>query len=201
MCGTADDSQPVTDNPWRGRGVFHMTPAVRSTPWNRRIRRMCVWGTPAIYSQPADEVEMTSVARESRERRHGEVRGQGQSMPLVPRRVCGWGAQCAVKRSRPRLGASRTGGDVGDVVVREAAAERRHGVLAVGDLLHDGLLVEAAVEVLLERGLLQGLLRHDHVLAARVARRAVAREDSLARSRIASEGLWKAGRQAGRMDQ
>lgn len=40
------------------------------------------------------------------------------------------------------------GSDVGDVVVREAAAEGGHGTLAVGDLGHDGLLVEATGEEL-----------------------------------------------------
>lgn len=40
------------------------------------------------------------------------------------------------------------GSDVGDVVVRETAAEGGHGTLAVGDLGHDGLLVEATGEEL-----------------------------------------------------
>ena len=34
-------------------------------------------------------------------------------------------------------------GNVGDVLVSEAASESRHGALAVGDLGHDGLLLEA----------------------------------------------------------
>ena len=41
--------------------------------------------------------------------------------------------------------------NVGNVIVREAAAERRHRVLAVGHLLDHRRLVEAAVEILLER--------------------------------------------------
>ena len=45
-------------------------------------------------------------------------------------------------------GGDDVGGDVGDVVVGKAAAEGRHGVLAVGDLGHDGLLVEATSEEL-----------------------------------------------------
>ena len=46
-----------------------------------------------------------------------------------------------------RLG-DNIGGNVGDVLVGEAAAERRHGTLAVGNLGNDRLLLEAAGEVL-----------------------------------------------------
>ena len=121
-----------------------------------------------------------------------------------------------------------------NVLVRETAAERRHGVLAVGDLVDDRLDVDTAVKVLGERlelrggssgcaseggkqravgrrrgerrfpfastakgqasanvrrvaAYLEGLLRHDDVLAARVARGAVAREDLLARGGVGRE--------------
>jgi len=78
--------------------------------------------------------------------------------------------------------------NVRDVLVGEAAAEGRHGTLAIGDLLHHSLLVETAVQVLLQGILLERLLRHDDVLAASVARSAVSGEHGLARSRVAREG-------------
>ena len=80
------------------------------------------------------------------------------------------------------------GGDVGDVVVRKAAAEGGHGVLAVGDLGHNGLLVEATGEELLDGGLLEGVVGHNGVLAAGVAGSAVGVEDLLASASVTGEG-------------
>ena len=58
-------------------------------------------------------------------------------------------------------GGDDIGGDVGDVVVREAAAEGGHGVLAVGDLGHHGLLVEATGEELaIRKGMLVSTRSH-----------------------------------------
>ena len=51
----------------------------------------------------------------------------------------------------------------------------------------DGLDVDAAGEVLLEGIKLQGLLRHDDVLATGVAGSAVAREDGLTSGSVTSE--------------
>ena len=78
--------------------------------------------------------------------------------------------------------------DETDLLVREAAAERRHGVLAVGHLSHDGRLLAAAGQVLVKRVLAEGLLGGDDVVAARVARGAVAREQRLAGLDVAGEG-------------
>ena len=49
------------------------------------------------------------------------------------------------------------GGNVCDLIVIEAASECRHGILAVGHLIDDGGLLEAASKVLLKRFLAQSL--------------------------------------------
>jgi hypothetical protein len=67
-------------------------------------------------------------------------------------------------------------GNVLDLIVVQAASEGRHRVLAVGDLHHNRGLLQAAVKVRLEGFLSQGLLVLDHVVAAGVARSAVAGE-------------------------
>ncbi len=66
--------------------------------------------------------------------------------------------------------------DVNDVAVVKTATKGRHGVLAVGHLGDDGGLREATGEVGGEGVLAKGLLVLDHVVAARVARGAVAGE-------------------------
>ena len=75
-------------------------------------------------------------------------------------------------------------------IIKDAArapAERRHGVLAVGHLSHDGALLAAAGQVLVKRVLAEGLLSRNDVVAARVAGRAVAREQRLARLDVAGK--------------
>ena len=59
--------------------------------------------------------------------------------------------------------------DVADLLVREAAAERGHGVLPVRHLSHDGRLLAPAGQVLVKRILAEGLLGRDDVVAAGVA--------------------------------
>ena len=61
-------------------------------------------------------------------------------------------AECGFTTLLParRRGLDDVRSDVGDVLLRQAAAERGHRILTVRDLLHDRLIVEAAVEVLLE---------------------------------------------------
>merc|ERR1719396_47939 len=95
-----------------------------------------------------------------------------------------------VYRSVPPLLGRRD--DIGrhilNVSLRQAAAKGWHGILAVGHLLHHCCLVSPAIEVLLQRRLLEGLLRHDDVLATCMTRGTVAREDLLTGSCIAGEG-------------
>ena len=71
------------------------------------------------------------------------------------------------------------GSHVGDVAGAQLAAEGGHGVLAVGDLVLDGLFMASAVvgQIGLERILLQGALGVHHVAATHVASRAVGAED------------------------
>ena len=85
-------------------------------------------------------------------------------------------------------GGDDVGRDVRDVVLAEASAEGRHGVLPVGDLRHHRLLVPSPREVLLERGLLEGLIGHDDVLSAGVTRGAVGVEDLLPGADVSGEG-------------
>ena len=87
------------------------------------------------------------------------------------------------------------GRDVADLLVGEAAAEGGHRVLAVRHLGDDGRLLAAAREVRVERLLAERLLRGDDVVAARVARGAVAREDGRAGLDVA---LWEVERSDGR---
>lgn len=87
------------------------------------------------------------------------------------------------------------GRDVADLLVGEAAAEGGHRVLAVRHLGDDGRLLAAAREVRVERLLAERLLRGDDVVAAGVARGAVAREDGRAGLDVA---LWEVERSDGR---
>ena len=85
-------------------------------------------------------------------------------------------------------GGNNVRGDVGNIILRKTSAEGRHGILSVGYLRHDGLLVTSAGEVLLKGGLLKGLIGHDDVLSAGVACGAVGVEDLFSGSDISSEG-------------
>ena len=67
--------------------------------------------------------------------------------------------------------------DILNLILIQAAAERGHGVLSVGNLVDDGGLLEATLEVLLKGLLAQGLLVLDDVVAASVASSAVASEN------------------------
>merc|ERR1719396_438 len=91
------------------------------------------------------------------------------------------GRHASAYRSFPALLGRRDdiGRHVLDVSLRQAAAKGWHGVLAVGHLLHHCCLVSPAIEVLLQRCLLQCLLGHDDVLATCMTRGTVAREDLL----------------------
>merc|ERR1719444_430653 len=99
------------------------------------------------------------------------------------------GAPSGRRRSSP-LGclAEDVVGHVLDVVRAQLLAEGRHGVLAVGHLGLDGLHVVAAREVLLERLLLQLLLRRHGVVAAGVAGGAVALADALPVLQVRGQG-------------
>merc|ERR1712176_913182 len=79
-------------------------------------------------------------------------------------------------------------GHVVDVVRAQPLAEGRHGVLAVDHLVLDGVHVVAAREVLLDRLLLQLLLRRHGVVATRVAGRAVPVEDTLPVLQVRGQG-------------
>lgn len=69
--------------------------------------------------------------------------------------------------------------NIGDGVVVKTSSEGRHGVLSVGDLGDDSLLVTASSKVRLKSLLLKGLFRHDDVLSSGVASSAVGVEDLL----------------------
>mmetsp|Transcript_103935 Transcript_103935/g.270610 ORF Transcript_103935/g.270610 Transcript_103935/m.270610 type:complete len:254 (-) Transcript_103935:2-763(-) len=84
-------------------------------------------------------------------------------------------------------------GNIIDVVGAQLLTEGRHGVLAVGDLGHDGCDAVAAREVLLKRIFLEFLLRDDSVVAARVAGRAVAVEDALAVLQVGGQSRLATG--------
>mmetsp|Transcript_34869 Transcript_34869/g.71267 ORF Transcript_34869/g.71267 Transcript_34869/m.71267 type:complete len:231 (-) Transcript_34869:72-764(-) len=83
---------------------------------------------------------------------------------------------------------NNVGGDIGNVIIRKTPTERRHGILAVRDLIDNRLLIAAAGEVLLKSLLLEGLVGHDHVLSAGVACRAVRVEHLLSSTNVTSEG-------------
>ena len=79
------------------------------------------------------------------------------------------------------------GSDVLDLVLIEAAAEGRHGVLAVGHLVDDAGLLVATLQVLLQGLLAERLLVLDDVVAAGVASSAVAGEDLGASVKVSGE--------------
>mmetsp|Transcript_9795 Transcript_9795/g.26031 ORF Transcript_9795/g.26031 Transcript_9795/m.26031 type:complete len:213 (+) Transcript_9795:203-841(+) len=79
-------------------------------------------------------------------------------------------------------------GHVIDVIRAQLLAEGRHGVLAVRNLRDDGRDAVAAREVLLQGFLLEFFLRHDGVVAASMARCAVAVEDALAILQVSGQG-------------
>merc|ERR1719305_371790 len=66
--------------------------------------------------------------------------------------------------------------------------ERHAGVLAIGHLSNNRRLLAAAGQVLVKRILAEGLLSRNDVVAARVAGRAVAREQRLAGLDVSGEG-------------
>merc|ERR1719210_150383 len=90
--------------------------------------------------------------------------------------------------------------DVLNVIRAQALAEGRHGVLAIGDLILDGLHVVAASEVLLQRVLFDLLLGHDAVVAAGVAGCAIRREDALTVLQISGQS-WAATSHSGKQPQ
>lgn len=78
------------------------------------------------------------------------------------------------------LGSSNNvGGNIGDGFIVQASSERGHGVLSVGDLGDDSLLIASTSKVGLKGLLLKGLFRHDHILSTGVASSAVGIEDLL----------------------
>ena len=96
---------------------------------------------------------------------HSERNLKSSTVPLIPLAVGGL--------------VEDVGCDVVDVLRVQAAAKSRHGVLPVGHLVHDGGLLETALEVLLKSVLAEGLLVLDDVVSAGMAGRTVAIEHSL----------------------
>ena len=70
-------------------------------------------------------------------------------------------------------------GNIGNVTVIETSTECRHGVLSVGDLVDDSLLVSATSQEGGKGFLLKSLVGHDHILSSGVAGGAVGIEDLL----------------------
>ena len=74
---------------------------------------------------------------------------------------------------------NNVGGNIGDGFVIKTSSESRHGVLSVGHLSDDGLLVTSTSKVGFKGLLLKGLFGHDDVLSSGVASSAVGVEDLL----------------------
>merc|ERR1719277_1751735 len=104
----------------------------------------------------------------------------------------------ATKKNKGRAGLCRPSplgrlveavvGHILDVVRAQPLTEGRHGVLAVDHLVLDRLHVVATCEVLLDRLLLQLLLRRNGVVAARVAGGAIPVEDALPVLQVCGQG-------------
>ena len=80
------------------------------------------------------------------------------------------------------------GSNIPNLFVRKPAAEGGHRILAVGDLIDDGGLLEAASEVLLEGRFLESLLGLNDVITSCVAGGAVTCEDLRAILEVSSVG-------------
>ena len=82
------------------------------------------------------------------------------------------------------------GSHISDVTIRELAAERGHGVLAIGHLIGDGSFVAVAVvgEIGIEGFSFEGALTIHNVAATHVASHAVGGEDLTAVGDISSKG-------------
>mmetsp|Transcript_18887 Transcript_18887/g.33946 ORF Transcript_18887/g.33946 Transcript_18887/m.33946 type:complete len:158 (+) Transcript_18887:228-701(+) len=78
-------------------------------------------------------------------------------------------------------------GNIGNIIIRKTSAESRHGILSISDLCHDRALFTTSGKVLIKCILLKGLLWHDNILSASVARGAVGVEDLLSGFNISSE--------------
>jgi len=84
-------------------------------------------------------------------------------------------------------------GNVGNVIVSETSSESRHGVLAVGYLVDDGLFISASRKVLLKGFLLKSLVGHDHILSTGVAGSAVGVEDGFSSVDVGSQNRLDSG--------
>ncbi len=85
-------------------------------------------------------------------------------------------------------GLDNVSGNVGNIILRKTSSEGRHGVLSVGNLGHDSLLVTSSSKVLFKGLLLKSLVGHDNVLSSSVASSAVGVENGLSGGNISSEG-------------
>jgi hypothetical protein len=79
---------------------------------------------------------------------------------------------------------NNVGGNIGDGFIVKTSSESRHGILSVGHLGNDGLLISATRQVGLKGFLLKSLVGHDHVLSSCVTCGAVGIEDLLSVSNI-----------------